>query len=180
MQIPQENNKEYKDLGNLHEDVSRAAYILLGTNLGDRQLNLATAVALIAQQIGDVYAKSSVYETAAWGKTDQPGFLNQAIIVKSNATAVDVLNKMLAIEYKMDRVRLERWGERIIDLDLIFHGEEVLVTPTLTLPHPEMHNRKFVLVPLTEIAGNFIHPVLKKKVSELLFILNDDLPVHKI
>ena len=159
---------------------SNTAYLLLGTNLGNRAQNLATAIAYIEREIGEVFAKSSVYETAAWGKTDQPGFLNQAIAVNSELEPLHMLKLLLAIEQKMGRVRLERWGERLIDIDIIFYGNEIMQNPSLILPHPEMHKRRFVLVPLNEIAGNFIHPVFKQKISSILFNLSDKLTVYKI
>lgn len=160
---------------------SRDAYLLLGTNLGDRLENLKNAISHVEEEIGGVFAKSSVYETEAWGKTDQPGFLNQAIAVKSDLSPLQLLQTLLAIEQKMGRVRLERWGERLIDIDLIFYGDTVLSEGTvLQLPHPEMHNRRFVLAPLNEIAENFIHPVFKEKVSSILANLTDKLTVQKI
>lgn len=160
---------------------SRDAYLLLGTNLGDRLENLKNAISHVEKEIGVVFAKSSVYETEAWGKTDQPGFLNQAIAVKSDLPPLQLLQTLLAIEQKMGRVRLERWGERLIDIDLIFYGDMVLSEgEVLQLPHPEMHNRRFVLEPLNEIAENFIHPVFKEKVSGILANLTDKLTVQKI
>lgn len=160
---------------------SRDAYLLLGTNLGDRLENLNTAISYVENEVGAVFAKSSVYETEAWGKTDQPGFLNQAIAVKSNMPPLQLLQTLLAIEQKMGRVRLERWGERLIDIDLIFYGDLVLSNgEVLQLPHPEMHHRRFVLEPLNEIAENFIHPVFKEKISSILANLTDKLTVQKI
>lgn len=158
---------------------SRDAYLLLGTNLGDRELNLAVAIDKIAVAIGEVFARSSIYETAAWGKTDQPGFLNQAVAIKSIMPPVRLLKELLKIEEDMGRVRLEKWGERIIDIDIIFYADEIINDEVLKLPHPEMHNRRFVLEPLNEIAENFIHPIFKQKISSILFNLSDDLLVKK-
>lgn len=159
---------------------SRDAYLLLGTNLGDRLENLKNAISHVEEEVGTVFSKSSIYETEAWGKTDQPGFLNQAIAVKSNMLPLQLLQTLLTIEQKMGRVRLERWGERLIDIDLIFYGDMVLTeAKVLQLPHPEMHNRRFVLEPLNEIAENFIHPVFKEKVSSILANLTDKLTVQK-
>lgn len=160
---------------------NREAYLLLGTNLGDRLENLKVAVSHVERAIGAVFAKSSVYETEAWGKTDQPGFLNQAIAVKSELPPMELLQSLLDIEQKMGRVRLERWGERLIDIDLIFYGDLVVSEgEVLQVPHPEMHHRRFVLEPLNEIAENFIHPVFKQKVSSILANLTDKLTVQKI
>ncbi|WP_461790153.1 2-amino-4-hydroxy-6-hydroxymethyldihydropteridine diphosphokinase [Pedobacter sp.] len=159
----------------------KEAYLLLGTNLGDRSGNLRKAVELIDYEVGKVFICSSVYETAAWGKTDQPGFLNQALGVKSALTPLTMLEALLHIEQKMGRVRLEKWGERLIDIDLIFYGKDTILNEQhLKLPHPEMHKRRFVLEPLNEIAGDYIHPVFKEKVSSILSNLNDELAVQKI
>jgi len=159
---------------------SRDAYLLLGTNLGDRKQNLENAIAYIENEAGQVFAKSSVYETEAWGKTDQPGFLNQAIAVKSTLPPLELLKTLLAIEQKMGRVRLEKWGQRLIDIDLIFYGDVIANNEALQLPHPEMHRRRFVLEPLNEIAENFIHPIFKEKVSSILANLTDELTVQKL
>ncbi|SOD11409.1 2-amino-4-hydroxy-6-hydroxymethyldihydropteridine diphosphokinase [Pedobacter xixiisoli] len=159
----------------------RNAYLLLGTNLGDRTQNLNTAIAFIEREVGPVFVKSSVYETAAWGKTDQPSFLNQAVGVKSDLEPLQLLKVLLAIEQKMGRVRLERWGERLIDIDIIFYGDVIVNDRNdLHLPHPEMHKRRFVLQPLNEIAENFIHPIFKEKISSILTNLSDELTVEKI
>lgn len=156
------------------------AYLLLGTNLGDRAQNLNTAIAFIEKEVGEVFKKSSVYETAAWGKTDQPGFLNLAIGVKTDVAPLVLLNILLGIEKKMGRVRMERWGERLIDIDIIFYADKIVNDDQLTLPHPEMHKRRFVLEPLNEIAADFVHPILKEKVSSILSNLTDELTVEKI
>lgn len=156
------------------------AYLLLGTNLGDRAQNLNTAIAFIEKEVGEVFKKSSVYETAAWGKTDQPGFLNLALGVKTEVEPLVLLNILLGIEQKMGRVRLKRWGERLIDIDIIFYADRIVNNEELTLPHPEMHKRRFVLEPLNEIAADFVHPTLKEKVSSILSNLTDELTVEKI
>lgn len=159
---------------------TKTAYLLLGTNLGNRTQNLFTAITYIEKEVGEVLLKSSIYETAAWGKTDQPGFLNQALAVKSMLPPLNLLHTLLTIEQKMGRVRLEKWGQRLIDIDLIFYGDEVLAHQDLILPHPEMHKRRFVLEPLNEIAENFVHPIFKQKVSSILSNLTDELTVEKI
>lgn len=159
----------------------KEAYLLLGTNMGDRNSNLQQAIALIESEIGNVIAASSVYETAPWGKTDQSGFLNQAVGVQTALQPLKLLQVMLDIEKKMGRVRLEKWGERLIDIDLIFYGEDtILNNEELSLPHPEMHKRRFVLEPLNEIAADYIHPVFKEKVSSILTNLSDELTVQKL
>lgn len=157
------------------------AYLLLGTNMGDRAQNLNVAIAFIEEEVGSIFAKSSIYETAAWGKTDQPGFLNQAIGVRTDMPPLQLLKALLAIEQKMGRVRLERWGQRLIDIDIVFYEDAIVLDDSdLQLPHPEMHKRRFVLEPLNEIAGNFVHPIFKEKVSSILSNLTDELTVEKI
>ncbi len=159
----------------------QVAYLLLGSNMGDRDSNLSTAIALIDKEIGNVFAVSSIYETAPWGKTDQPGFLNQALGLTTNLSPLQLLQAMLGIEQQMGRVRLEKWGQRLIDIDLIFFGEDTIIDDAqLSLPHPEMHKRRFVLEPLNEIAADYIHPVFKEKVSSILTNLSDELTVQKL
>lgn len=159
---------------------TKIVYLLLGSNLGDRNALIEEAIIAIAHQVGRLKTRSSLYETAAWGKEDQPGFLNIALAVETSLTAQEVLTRALAIEKELGRVRLEKWGARLIDIDIIFYGHEVIsIAGELEVPHPEMHNRKFVLVPMAEIAGDYIHPVFKKKISEILLELPDDLKVLK-
>jgi len=158
----------------------RKTYLLLGSNLGDRELYLTDAIKLIEQRVGVVFIKSAIYETEAWGKTDQPRFLNLALGVQTALSAIDLLHTVLKIEEQLGRVRHEKWGSRLIDIDVILYNDEVIdIGDELKIPHPEMQNRKFVMQPLAEIAPNEMHPILKKSVSEILKNLNDTLSVAK-
>lgn len=159
----------------------KEAYLLLGSNLGDRALLLEEATRLISEKIGEVFAKSAVYETAAWGKTDQPSFLNLAIGVKTALPPLQLLKVALEIEEILGRKRIEKWGARLIDIDIVLYAEEIIAQgDDLTIPHPEMQHRKFVLQPLAEIAPLVKHPIFKKTITEMLADLIDFLTVEKI
>jgi 2-amino-4-hydroxy-6-hydroxymethyldihydropteridine diphosphokinase len=155
-------------------------FLLLGSNLGDRKGYLQKAIDLIATELGAVTQKSSIYETEAWGKTDEPNYLNQVVQVNTTLPARQVLEKVLQIETKMGRVREEKWGARIIDIDILFYGQGIINEPGLTVPHPELHNRKFTLEPLSEISPDWQHPVFKKSIFQLKSELKDNLIVKKL
>jgi 2-amino-4-hydroxy-6-hydroxymethyldihydropteridine diphosphokinase len=155
-------------------------YLSLGTNLGDREQNLFRACELLTFKSIIIKIASSVYQTAAWGKTDQPDFLNQVIEVDTALNPYFLLKKINDIESDMGRVRFEKWGERLIDIDILYYNDEIISDEFLTLPHPEIQNRKFILEPLIEIAGAAIHPILSKTQNELHQFLDDDLSVNKL
>lgn len=156
------------------------AYLITGSNMEDREQSLATARELINKDCGEITKTSSLYETAAWGKTDQPAFLNQALEIHTVLNAKQLIRHILKVEKKMGRIRQEKYGPRLIDIDILFFNDEVHNTSFLKIPHPEMQNRRFVLMPLSEIASGFVHPVLKKTVTELLNDCPDKLDVKKI
>ena len=156
------------------------AYLLIGGNLGNRKENLSKAIELINQQCGIVTNASSLYETAAWGITDQPSFLNQALEISTQLNARQLMRKVLRVEKIMGRVRKEKLGPRSIDIDILFYENEVHDIRFLKIPHPELQNRRFVLVPLAEISPELQHPVLKRSVAELLEECPDNLEVKKI
>lgn len=152
----------------------------MGSNQGNRAQQLRNACDKIKQFLGPIEKKSSVYQTGAWGKTDQPDFLNQALIVKSSFNPQEVLKIIHSIEKEMGRQRTTKWSERTIDIDILYADELVLNLAELKVPHLEIQNRKFALIPLTEIAPDFVHPVLKKTHAQLLSICHDVLEVKLV
>lgn len=155
------------------------AYLLTGGNLGNREQNLAMARELIGQECGTIIRASSLYETAAWGKTDQPDFLNQALHISTRLNARQLIRRILKTEKLMGRVREEKYGPRIIDIDMLLFNNEVHNYHFLKIPHPELPNRRFALLPLAEIAPGLVHPVLNKTIKELLQECPDHLEVKK-
>ncbi len=153
-------------------------YLLLGANLGDRSVQMKKAFYEIEKQIGKITRYSTIYETAAWGKEEEPSYLNQAVQVETDLSPLTILHITNEIENKLGRVRYIKWGSRIIDIDILFYDNILIESEQLKIPHPLLHHRKFVLIPLSEIAPNFIHPVFNKTVSELLRDVEDDLSVE--
>ena len=147
---------------NLH-----TAHIALGSNLGDKEANLRRALELLDERGVEVVKVSTFICTEPYGVTDQPQFLNAVCQVRTSLEPLALLHTLLGIEQEMGRVRLRHWGERNIDLELLLYEDVIMDTPELKLPHPDMQNRDFVLLPLAEIASEFIHPVLHKSIDEL-------------
>lgn len=142
-------------------------YISFGSNIGDREKAIEDALDLVNQNEMKITKRSNIIETEPYGYTDQPTFLNGAIEVETELSCREVLERLLKIEEEVGRVREFKWGPRLIDLDIIFFNDEIYDEEDLKVPHPDMQNRDFVLKPLCEICPDFIHPILKKKVSEI-------------
>lgn len=154
-------------------------YLLLGGNLGERTLYLAQAREHVAAHIGTLVSSSALYETAAWGKTDQPAFLNQVLEVHTKLSPEEVLQGIHRIEQALGRVRQQHWGARVIDIDILFYDDLVQQTHRLTIPHPQLHLRRFTLLPLADIAPDLVHPVLHVSITRLLHSCPDQLPVSR-
>ncbi|WP_207496652.1 2-amino-4-hydroxy-6-hydroxymethyldihydropteridine diphosphokinase [Aridibaculum aurantiacum] len=156
------------------------AFLLLGGNLGDRKKNLEDALQLINERAGKISAASAFYETAAWGKEDQPNFLNQAVTLETRLSPTDLLRMLLAVEKDLGRERIEKLGPRLIDIDILFYGDMVLHSDQLTIPHPHITKRRFVLEPLHDLAPDLIHPAYNKTIAQLLQECTDPLPVVRL
>lgn len=155
-------------------------YLLLGSNLGDSKKYLHDASDNIEREIGVITGRSSLYQTASWGKQDQPDFINQVISVDTNLLPKELLNVILEIELELGRQRMEKWGSRTIDIDILLYDNNVVNDPDLTIPHPYLHERRFSLMPLSEIAPEIIHPLYNRSIKELLDNLSDNLLVKKL
>jgi 2-amino-4-hydroxy-6-hydroxymethyldihydropteridine diphosphokinase len=154
-------------------------YLLLGSNIGDRQQKILQAINHIEKKIGKIVRQSHLYQTAAWGKTNQPDFLNQVIIVETKLDAEKIMQLILLIEEKLGRIRTVKNAARTIDIDILFFNKEIMNQKNLIIPHPEIQNRRFVLIPLNELSPNFKHPLLQKNIHRLLKICPDKLDVKK-
>lgn len=142
-------------------------YLALGTNLGDRPGNLRAAVKALAPDV-EVRAESRVYETPPWGYVDQPAFLNMAVEAETSLSPEELLGRLKQVEVEVGREPSFRYGPRRIDIDILFYDDLVLESGALTIPHPRLHERAFVLVPLMDLAPGLVHPVLGRSVTDLL------------
>jgi 2-amino-4-hydroxy-6-hydroxymethyldihydropteridine diphosphokinase len=155
-------------------------FLLLGSNEGDRQNWLRLAIAELNAHCGSVVEQSHIYETAAWGIENQPAFFNQAVLLHSPLSAPDLLLGVQRIEQLAGRQRTLKWGQRTLDIDILFYNDEVINLPQLQLPHPFIQERRFALAPLAEIAPNLMHPTLHKTMTELLEACRDPLKVKML
>lgn len=155
-------------------------YLGLGSNIGDRKKHIVQTINKIETQIGPCIRQSGLYKTAAWGKTNQSYFINQVIQISTSKAPIEILDGILDIEMQLGRVRKEKWGERTIDIDLLFYGSEIVELARLLVPHPFIAERRFVLVPMHEIAPDFIHPIFERSIGDLLEDCPDTLPVELV
>ncbi|MBA2249111.1 MAG: 2-amino-4-hydroxy-6-hydroxymethyldihydropteridine diphosphokinase [Chitinophagaceae bacterium] len=154
------------------------AFLLIGGNIGDRSVNLQLAKSRLQQHIGEIGKCSSVYETSAWGNQEQADFLNQVITLHTKLSAAECMKEILTIENKMGRVRDQKNDPRIIDIDILFFDEAIINEPDLIIPHPQIQNRKFALIPMNELAPEFEHPVFNISIAALLSTCTDQLEVR--
>jgi len=155
-------------------------YLLLGSNLGKREKLLLQAAEQIEAVVGEILKKSSVYQTQSWGVNNQPDYLNQVIFVKTSLKPRELLSRILLIEKGLGRKRIEKWGSRHIDIDILFYGDEIIDEPDLVVPHQYFHERRFAVEPMLEIAPDFIHPKLKKSIKSIALELTDKLSVQNL
>jgi len=144
-------------------------FLGIGTNIGDREANLKQALIKIEENIGPVVSSSSVYETEPWGFMSENNFLNLVVEVETDLNPSGLLGRVMMIESILGRVREGKgYKPRLIDIDILFYGQRIIRRKVLTVPHPKLHERKFVLVPLCEVDGDLVHPVFRKNIRSLL------------
>ncbi len=154
------------------------SFLLTGSNLGNRPLNLQKSLTLLSKDVR-ILTVSSIYESESWGREDQPNFLNQVLRIETEKEPLELLKITQGIEDDLGRKRIEKWGSRLIDIDILFFENEIVHDDELVIPHPEIANRRFTLAPLAEIAPQLIHPILGKDIQTLLSICKDPLKVWK-
>ncbi len=155
-------------------------YLLLGGNIGDSKQYIGDAKKMIETTIGAIKEESSLYQTSSWGKTNQPDFINQVIHIETEYNPQQLLSRTIAIENALGRQRAEKWGSRTIDIDILFYDNKIINEKELIIPHPHLHERRFTLIPLLEIAPEFHHPVLNQTIINLCNNLDDKLRIKKI
>lgn len=161
--------------------INNTVYLIIGSNVGNREYYLSNALNLISTCIGVIETQSGVYETEAWGIKNNTAYLNQCIKVNTSLNAINTLKQCLQIETKLGRIRsTERYAARIIDIDILLFNSDIIKQPNLEIPHPRIQERNFVLIPLCEIAANLIHPVYSCTFYELLNKCTDTLKVNRI
>lgn len=153
-------------------------YLLLGSNEGDRTLWLQQAIEQLSA-LGNITHQSATYQTAAWGIEDQPAFLNMALCLQTELQPLELLKAINHIEHNLGRQRILKWGQRTLDIDILFYGDEIIELPELKVPHPYIQERRFALVPLNEIAPDVVHPGFSKTVTQLLKECPDKLGAEK-
>lgn len=155
----------------------RGIFLLLGSNLGDRLSNFRFAVDELEKIGVGVQMKSKIYETGAWGISDQPNFLNQVLQISTEMNAHELLHACKSIEKAAGREQNQRWGPRVLDIDILYYNDEIITSENLIVPHPGIPVRAFTLVPLVEIAPDFVHPILQISNKQMLINTKDDLTV---
>jgi len=160
--------------------VNKKAWLLLGGNVGDTLRYLSEARVQIGLKCGEIAKASSIYQTAAWGKEDQAPFLNQALEINTSLSPSKLLETLLDIEKELGRLRMERWAERTIDIDILYYAEEIISLTNLEVPHPRIQERRFALVPMAEIAPDLVHPLFQKTQKQLLESCPDVLEVKRL
>ncbi len=158
----------------------KKVYLLTGANLGDRFGTLEKVNGLLEKRVGNILKTSSLYETVAWGEVEQPNYLNQALKLETALPPRQLLATVLEIEKELGRTRRTKWESRVIDIDILFYANKIVDSPELTIPHPHLHRRNFVLVPMLEIAPYKKHPVFKKTIEELYLESVDELDVFVV
>lgn len=155
-------------------------YLLLGSNLQNPALQLEIARQRLAEKAGIIVSESPVYRSAPWGVEDQPEFANQVLCIETRFSALELLKCLQTIELNMGRKRIVKWGSRIIDIDILYYNKQIITQDTLKIPHPELQNRRFTLVPLCDIAPDFIHPVFNISNQTMLQRCKDEGKVIRI
>lgn len=164
----------------MEETITNSAFLLTGGNIGDTKSYLRKAKWAIETKCGEITVQSSLYQSAPWGLTNQPPFINQCLVLSTKLSAPVLLQTILQIEKELGRERVEKYGPRTIDIDIIFFNNDIINQPGLHVPHPQMQHRRFVLECVNNVAPQLMHPQLHKTITQLLTECTDPLAVHKI